>query len=648
MEVELKTENQKLKQKLAEMELEKLVNAWKYRIDELSSLADLVEANGNRSSYSRSQASGQSAETPPKSPPAKKQKAGEKLWGIWKIDESVSESRFAENLEEELRTSLDVDMSRPGSRKSDRLVTEIPKQPPAPDGSQASTTSSLAPSQTGSEESEFKQRGELNSTMAAELIGETVEEALIYLSENRRQDSLDEKKHTHVVVNKLLSTALPTLRELAEVHRASFSPLQSMQDTIELCLYKETEHSKEKVDRLPDAALYLGGKKMPDNQINKFTRDFANRGMLISFEHKTNLLNANLLREAQKEACRDFAAKINRFDLLEPPVGYSVLTDGITWIFLRFQLVLEKVDGQDDKKIRILTERSDDISIMSSDRSTFCFDTLAKWLCFVLGESIRKQTMKPQEPFLDDTAQNIKLSGESSFRISKACDHGRFFVVMAKYEMNGQSQGSSVVLKISTNMTEKGQERLRKEKKNLEYFANSDAIVHMVSPILTTESYLSEFVLTIQNAGIALDKLIVSGNAGKKLAEVVERDIWKTALKAFQEKNYVHTDIHPGNICIQASADGTDMRATIVDLESAVEVAAPVNDSPIKDRDDIGIEKGATASFVMDQAAVLAIISCLRGDGSFLDLVNKRKTYAERLKGGQDVATNERIIYCCT
>jgi hypothetical protein len=632
----LKVEQAKNYVEQAKYYVKLLVYAWKHRINELANLANLVEANGNRNSYSTSQKSGQSAGTPQKCPPNKKQKTDEESWGEWNIDEHESDREdAARKLSGELKEILKQDMRREGSRQSSRTGTCSRAQAPAPVDSQATVASSLGSSQTESQESEYEQRGERNSTMATEFVDKTVEDALMFLW-RKRNGSLDEKKHTHVVVNKMLSAALSTLRNLAEQHKANFSPLQSMQETIELCLYKETEHSKEKVDRLSDAALYLGGKAMPDDKKNKFTGDVAKLGMLISFEHKTNILNKCLLRDAQKEACRDFAAKIDRFDLLDSPVGYSVLTDGITWIFLRLQLVLEKQHGTDEKKIVISTERSPDISIMkeSSGHFAFEFDMLAKWLCFVLEESILKQTMKPQEPFLDDKAQNIQLSDESSFRISKVFDQGRFFVVRGKYEMNGQSQSSSVVLKITTDVSKKGETRLRKEQDNLTRFAESDAIVHMVPPNPTTQSYLSKFFLTIENAGIALDKLIVSGDAGKKLAEVVKRDIWGKALGVFRNQDYVHTDIHPGNICIQKSAEGKDMRATIVDLESAVKVDKIVNDSPIKDRDDIGIDKDATASFHMDEAAVLAILSCLHDDGSFRDWVDKRKKYFEMMWKG--------------
>jgi hypothetical protein len=240
---------------------------------------------------------------------------------------------------------------------------------------------------------------------------------------------------------------------------------------------------------------------MADDQKNKFTEDVAKRGMLISFEYKTNILNQSLLRQAQKEACRDFAAKISRYALLETPVGYSILTDGITWIFLCFRLVLQNRPQSDDKIIVISTERSEDISIMGSSLRGFHFkfDRLAKWLCFVLQQSILKQTMKPQEPFLDEDARIIQLSNVSSFQIFELFDQGRFFVVEGTRKINGQKESSTVVLKI-INMSDwvKRRERLDKEQKNLQLFAESDAIVNMVSTDPNTAtSYLSNFFLTI-------------------------------------------------------------------------------------------------------------------------------------------------------
>jgi hypothetical protein len=423
---------------------------------------------------------------------------------------------------------------------------------------------------------------------------------------------------------------------------------QSKLDTIELNFYNETDRSKKRLDRLPGAVLYFGGKSMADDQKNIFTEDVAKRAMLISFEYKTNILNQSLLRQAQKEACRDFAAKISRYALLETPVGYSILTDGITWIFLCFRLVLQKRPQSDDKIIVISTERSEDISIMGSSLRGFHFkfDRLAKWLCFVLQQSILKQTMKPQEPFLDEDARKIQLSNVSSFQIFELFDQGRFFVVEGTRKINGQTESSTVVLKI-INMSEwvKRRERLDKEQKNLQLFAESDAIVNMVSTDPNTAtSYLSNFFLTIENAGTALDKFLVSGDAGKALAEVVKRDIWGRALHALREENYVHTDMHPGNICIKESAEGKGLHATIVDLESAVEVAEIIYESLIKDRDGLGIEKGAKASYNLDKAAVLAILSCLHDDGSFCDLVKKRKSYFEMLEGGQDFVTESEFV----
>ena len=84
----------------------------------------------------------------------------------------------------------------------------------------------------------------------------------------------------------------------------------------------------------------------------------------------------------------------------------------------------------------------------------------------------------------------------------------------------------------------------------------------------------------------------------------------------------VHTDLHPGNICISEENNGV-LHAKVVDLESAVTVGAKLASSPIKYRDALLVVDGTVATHQMDEVIVIAILWCLWDEGSFQHLVKQ-------------------------
>ena len=102
------------------------------------------------------------------------------------------------------------------------------------------------------------------------------------------------------------------------------------------------------------------------------------------------------------------------------------------------------------------------------------------------------------------------------------------------------------------------------------------------------------------------------------MPKVIYRDIWCTALQALAANEVCHADIHEGNICIRADKGG-NLKATLIDLESAVPYGSDLDRTPIKFRhENVKQSRGG-----LDTAAVGAILEGLWENGSFGKLEEK-------------------------
>ncbi|CAB9527427.1 unknown protein [Seminavis robusta] len=444
--------------------------------------------HGDPWSKSASQVSeNQTADIP--SPSKKAKSAGETI--PWEMD--FDSGKATKNTETQLTkmwgSLLDENLStRQATRKSTRL-TGAPQTSSQPE-SQVSMGNSTA---TSADSQPFSQ----GSAMGEEFGGKTVREALDYLREKRDQANGDfEIKYTQWVVNRLLAAALPSFQELAKrpENRLWLSPLVKMQEKITIGFYAETEHSKKASVRCPG---------------------FSQR--------KTKK------RDALSELTRDYVQKLRAVDILGPQIGYGVVTDGIEWFFVKIEA---KREDRSREVASFLVYESKTVNIY--DGNDYDFQELAKFLIFTFTKSIVESKLS-KSPFVNiqdeddkELLENIQFDNTRGFKITRILATQRFFVAKAT-----SSEQKEVVMKIIYKQAGIRAKRMLVELDNLRSLKDCPAVVRLAAGYGDDQPIVPPF-LVLEDAGEPLDKLVVSGNAGKELAKVVKRDIWGTALEALR------------------------------------------------------------------------------------------------------------------
>ena len=601
--------------------LEALVNA-------LSS--EIQFYHGNPRSKSASQVSeNQTADIP--SPSKKAKSAGETI--PWEMDfDSVKATNTETQLTKTWDSLLNEKLSiRQATRKSIRLTgasqTSLQPESQVSKGNSTVTVADSQPFSQGSvvsEVSEYKQYDSMGKAMGEEFVGKTVREALNYLANRRDQASGDfEIKYTQWVVNRLLAAALPSFQELAKQpeNRPWLSPLVKMQEKITIGFYAETEHSKKAGVRCPDSAFFLQG--TGDDPCSDFNREVSGLANLICFEHKSSLSGKPKKRDALLELKRDYVQKLRAVDILGPQIGYGVVTDGIEWSFVKIEA---RRQGRKEEA-GLLVYESKTVNVYNGN--DYNFQELAKFLTFTFTKSIVESKL-PKSPFVNiqdeddkELLENVQFDDARRFKITRILATERFFVAKAT-----TSEQRDVVLKIVYKLVSSRARRTLVELDNLRSLKDCPAVVNLAAGYGDDQTSVLPF-LVLEDAGEPLDKLVVSGNAGKELAKVLKRDIWETALEALRLHKLVHADLHPGNICVR-ECNG-ELQALIVDLESAVQEGGELAESPIKHRDDL-IRSGQKAELKMDESMVIAILQSLWQKGSFHELIQCVK----ELKGMRD------------
>ncbi|CAB9529875.1 unknown protein [Seminavis robusta] len=569
--------------------------------------------HGDPRSKSASQVSeNQTADIP--SPSKKAKSAGETI--PWEMD--FDSGKATKNTETQLTKTwgslLDENLStRQATRKSTRL-TGAPQTSSQPE-SQVSMGNSTA---TSADSQPFSQ----GSAMGEEFGGKTVREALDYLREKHDQASGDfEIKYTQWVVNRLLAAALPSFQELAKrpENRLWLSPLVKMQEKITIGFYVETEHSKKASVRCPgvrcpDSAFFLQGTGDDSSGFNHEVSGLAN---LICFKHKSSLSGKQKKRDALSELTRDYVQKLCAVDILGPQIGYGVVTDGIEWFFVKIEA---KREGRREVASFLVYESK---TVNIYDGNDYDFQELAKFLIFTFTESIEESKLS-KSPFVNiqdedykELLENIQFDNTRGFKITRILATQRFFAAKAT-----SSEQKEVVLKIIYKQAGiRAKESVPSECWSSLTTYEASKTVQLLSGYDDDETIVPPF-LVLEDAGEPLDKLVVSGNAGKELAKVVKRDIWGTALEALRQHKLVHADLHPGNICVKEY--NGELQALVVDLESAVLEGSELAESPIKHREDL-LLSGQKAQLRMDESMIIAILQSLWHKGSFHELIQCAK-----------------------
>eukprot|EP00339_Tiarina_fusa_P013170 CAMPEP_0117055832 /NCGR_PEP_ID=MMETSP0472-20121206/38727_1 /TAXON_ID=693140 ORGANISM="Tiarina fusus, Strain LIS" /NCGR_SAMPLE_ID=MMETSP0472 /ASSEMBLY_ACC=CAM_ASM_000603 /LENGTH=712 /DNA_ID=CAMNT_0004772025 /DNA_START=151 /DNA_END=2290 /DNA_ORIENTATION=- len=604
--------------------LEALVNAMS---------SEIQFYHGDPRSKSASQVSeNQTADIP--SPSKKAKSAGETI--PWEMDfDSVKATNTETQLTKTWGSLLNEKLSiRQATRKSTRLTgasqTSLQPESQVSKGNSTATAADSQPFSQGSvvsevsEVSEYKQCDSMGKAMGEEFVGKTLRGALDHLIKKRDQASGDfEIKYTQWVVNRLLAAALPSFQELAKQpeNRSWLSPLVKMQEKITIGFYAETEHSKKASVRCPDSAFFLQG--TGDDPCSGFNREVSGLANLICFEHKSSLSVKQKKRDALLELKRDYVQKLRAVDILGPQIGYGVVTDGIEWSFVKIEA---RRQGRKEEA-GLLVYESETVNVYNG--KNYNFQELAKFLTFTFTKSIVESKLS-KSPFVNvqdeddkELLENVQFDATRRFKITRILATERFFVAKA-----ATSEQKDVVLKIVYKQERNRARRMLVELDNLRILKDCPAVVNLAVGYGDDQTSVPPF-LVLEDAGEPLDKLVVSGNAGKELAKVVKRDIWGTALKALRLHKLVHADLHPGNICVR-ECNG-ELQALIVDLESAVQEGGELAESPIKHREDL-LCSGQKAELKMDESMVIAILQSLWQKGSFHELIRCVK----ELKGMRD------------
>ena len=265
---------------------------------------------------------------------------------------------------------------------------------------------------------------------------------------------------------------------------------------------------------------------------------------------------------------------------------------------------------------RVKLKREDSPRILLEQKN---LERIAEWLLYSLMRSLKKKEkfdFPIDTPLGKSTITQIFVSNPQRLcpDIFKASQNDRDMVIKF-FNFSDEA--------IDEDKHQKFADRLIQERKYVEELSEIPSLVKLAitNPAADNKdkskdnSFVEKYVLCMEDAGNSLKSVIVSGLAGKHLAKIVYRDIWKVALPALSSKNLCFADIHPGNICVKWDA------ARLVDLESIKPVDESLDNSPIFLREKAPPE----AQLDWDEASVAAILRCLWYDGNF----DKLEEYAE-------------------
>ena len=417
---------------------------------------------------------------------------------------------------------------------------------------------------------------------------------------------------TQPFVNSLISAALP--------HLQSYAKPKLKQVATELQYYCETQHSAQAgLSRLPDGLLYITGEGSDDP---KLTEEAQRIGALMSVECKTDLQPNKPLCEALREVERDAAEKAKLENILQPETMCGLTSDGVSWQFHFFSWEVDAFLPDINFK-----RESSTIFFLEND-----LEMIAEWLVFSLMRSLKthkKIGLKVDIPVGKATMTKVFVSNPKRLRpqVFKASEKDRDLVI----KFFGINKGQ-----IKDAVHQELADRLMMERKYLEDLHDVPSFVSLArSPANDDQSednLFEKYVLCMEDAGTALNSVIISGHAGKHLAKIVYKDILQGALPALNLRKLCFADIHPGNICVKGGS------ARLVDLESIKQLGESLDKSPILLRENAP----QSAEVQWDEASVAAILCCLWDDGNFDNLKDyagrfmdskKRAEFITRLEG---------------
>lgn len=432
-----------------------------------------------------------------------------------------------------------------------------------------------------------------------------------------------EEKTTQPFVNTLLAAALPelqmffcSLREKPPTELAGDEVIQNPDSTFlffaekkTIPTFKEPEnciHEQRRHHRRPDAAFFE----------TCFVKDAtcfdaaARRSVRVSVKVK-RFLDRSHCADALIECERDLVTLTTRWPSALMRVGYSIVTDGIEWRFLKIFWVCELMGWK--RNIQ-----------MSSPISAETLQTdggleLAKWLAFIVRQSVLNPKQESGFAFVYPFFKGQETANgrvESVYGLSS-----RFLTMCCTVNVpvgNGGAQKVVVkrrlfyadgVIEAGSRRTEKNEEYLKKEIQMLKLLEGTSNVAKFAEGFAPNGNWPA---LHLEYDGISLDKFDIRGERGIMLCEIVKKSIHDGALEVLKKKGYAHCDIHEANIVVSIASE----KAILIDFESATLFNEETKHSPTRNFVNKG-QLGATmdlqlgATMEDDRTAVLALMACL-------------------------------------
>ena len=415
-----------------------------------------------------------------------------------------------------------------------------------------------------------------------------------------------ELDHTQPFVNSILSAATDELGKIFEETRVPPEPAGAQKEYFEAtdlvffseksciksCCTSNCFHDFNRFHRNPDAAFLDYAK----NCKRIFCPAARSSDIRMSVEAK-RFLDQSHKNEALIECERDLAVSTLPLPACMMRAGYSIVTDGISWYFLRINWQWSFRTGKTAWMRQIRISPCIDVSKPRG------WTELADWMVYTFVQSVKTREMQSyfhvKYPLLGggELAVNSLLGGGS-----------RFLTMRGALESDGSSE---VVIKrvrlqpeqaIYVDRNSRNKQYLKKEIDTLTRLSNCVGVAG-ISPLLEP----SDRAVAIENKGISLDRLGIGGKRGLVLAKIVKSCIWDVALKYLQELRIAHCDIHQANIVVLLSSNS----ASLVDFESATEFGKDVEHSPTRIWHPKKKNDRLPAAAESDERCLRALLACL-------------------------------------
>jgi hypothetical protein len=380
------------------------------------------------------------------------------------------------------------------------------------------------------------------------------------------------------------------------VLNATKAPLQTLLYGAELHLYTEKGKMRNAVSYRNADAMFFS-----DVEKNVTFDERARRDSLLAVEAK-RCLNAEGRSDALVGGERDFMIVSGDAASDMMRVGTSVFTDGVHWFFAR-------IAWRCGDALR--WEREIKISPMIDVAKTGGWKLLARWFAFAFHEAVNK-------PVESTGLRSRIIPWQVGAMEWQLCDVMSIGVrsVVTRWANDEHSAVVKFMFRACRERTAKNQKHFEHERQMLRKFAKESSFVHVDSLFMAFD----DVYIALEDCGDALANFNIRGAAGKALAKVVVRDIWRGALPVLKAKRLCHFDITEYNVAI----GGDRQSARLIDLESVTRfgenAAATPTAATVRRRPDT-----ATAEF--DEKCVCAILKCLweHATSSFM----RRKMYVD-------------------